>query len=1531
MLRTVNLRALLITLTVAVVLIGGSVAIHELQVDRQADAFLAQAQRVYAQGKSSEAIGYYRRYLRLNPDDVESMAMLGNLLADAGRLAEAQRILGQVVQRESGRAEERKLLVEVAIRRGRFQDALYHLDEHLIDGDLVAHVRASDVRADSVEPDPQTAELLDLKGVCQAQLGNYEEAEQTFRDAQKVDPGRLETIENLAALHVDDRRSRQQFDTAVEELKQAVTAHPDRYEAYLIRAQFYQRHRDEPALHREVVKLEESTDETDPIALLQQRIHEDAQLALELSLPEFEAATAALGEAERGVEAAEQYATGLWESENSDAAERSGANSELQQARRDLATQEETINRLQLVKLFAANAAVGVLQLDLADSIAQQLIDSGFESPLPYSLRADIAIRKDDSDAAIAHLEAGLEQFPGSEDLLWALASVRIAQGLDEETDALIGALEDIEGMDPLVRFLNARIEMQKQNWEPAQLALEGVRAELRRWPEIAKQADLFLGQCYGQLREVDSQIAAFERAKRADPTWIAPRLGLAAVYYSQELYDRAFEEYRELHQNYDRVPLLVGLQFVRTWMRTNFGLDGVRQQKGWNDIEALLANLGGQIDQLPKESDGETSEQRRELKLAHSVLLAEVQLAKGQPDAARQTLTAARDEYPHEISTWTRLIALEENLKNEAAVDQLLDAAEQQFGDVLQLRLTRVRIAVLRRSEDVATVLQSLSELPEESEYTQEERDRLAGAIAVSASRVGAFELAQTLCEQLTDSQPDNLFARLLMFDLALESENKEKMSEILVEVKAIDGAGAAWHYGSAVLEYLEARELDPMSPEIEVHCADAVSHLESATKIRPDWDALPKLRGEIELLRENPNRAAEYFRESIELGNRDPQLIGQVVALLHSAGRYLEADRELALLQQQAIPFSNEFRRLAADVSLRVEDYVDASRYALQVAQDSDEYEVLVWAGQVAGRSNDEQVQQEAARLLNSAIALAPDRPAAWVASIQSHVSRGQLEDARQRLEEAASAIAEEDRPLALGQAYEITGQLEQAEEQYVLAVQADPVKPSALLEASRFYRVNRRPQDAEPLLRRLLSPEMAEEGVNLPQIRRDLGVILIARGNYASLQEAAQLAQLNLNESTGNPAAADHRLLGLAYAGRPERAMRQKAIEQFEAVVGTPDETLEDKYTLARLLGAAGDRQASMQLLSDVASPSDARPQHVRAYVVALVEEGRPGEARVWLQKLNRLAPASLQDVLLRVRVLVALGDFETAHQVITGQIVDSAATDAVSRNVIASAQLAALHDQLTTDDSTLASELLSEAEALLRDPLVQESELSLELASFLAGQDRMAEALAHIETRAEEVPDHRLARAAETLMLSFEDPDHLERMAGVLSKVLKGNPDSGLLRLALADVQNWLGQYAEAEANYRLVLEQSPENVNALNNLAFLLAIQNRDLEEADALIRKSLELMGPQPALLDSHALVLMAKRHYAEAENVLSQAIEDAPGNALYRMHQAEAQMALKRLGDAQQNLQLAQSYGVADLPLHPSDRQRLQQLESQL
>jgi predicted Zn-dependent protease len=67
--------------------------------------------------------GYYERWLKASPDDVEAMARLGRILAAQGRAAEARTWFDQAVKRAPSRKELRLALVEQLVHERKFTEA----------------------------------------------------------------------------------------------------------------------------------------------------------------------------------------------------------------------------------------------------------------------------------------------------------------------------------------------------------------------------------------------------------------------------------------------------------------------------------------------------------------------------------------------------------------------------------------------------------------------------------------------------------------------------------------------------------------------------------------------------------------------------------------------------------------------------------------------------------------------------------------------------------------------------------------------------------------------------------------------------------------------------------------------------------------------------------------------------------------------------------------------------------------------------------------------------------------------------------------------------------------------------------------------------------------------------------------------------------------------------------------------------------------------------------------------------------------
>src|SRR5205085_6880489 len=105
---------------------------------------------------------------------------------------------------------------------------------------------------------------------------------------------------------------------------------------------------------------------------------------------------------------------------------------------------------------------------------------------------------------------------------------------------------------------------------------------------------------------------------------------------------------------------------------------------------------------------------------------------------------------------------------------------------------------------------------------------------------------------------------------------------------------------------------------------------------------------------------------------------------------------------------------------------------------------------------------------------------------------------------------------------------------------------------------------------------------------------------------------------------------------------------------------------------------------------------------------------------------------------------------------------------------------------------------------------------------------------------------------------------------------------VLQLLLADLMDLQGRTEQAESLCRGILKAEPNNLVALNNLAWLLAgKQGKDAEGLE-LVQRAIEQHGPRPELLDTRAVVYLNLGMNKEAVRDLEKVVRDAPTPSRY-------------------------------------------------
>jgi Tfp pilus assembly protein PilF len=156
------------------------------------------------------------------------------------------------------------------------------------------------------------------------------------------------------------------------------------------------------------------------------------------------------------------------------------------------------------------------------------------------------------------------------------------------------------------------------------------------------------------------------------------------------------------------------------------------------------------------------------------------------------------------------------------------------------------------------------------------------------------------------------------------------------------------------------------------------------------------------------------------------------------------------------------------------------------------------------------------------------------------------------------------------------------------------------------------------------------------------------------------------------------------------------------------------------------------------------------------------------------------------------------------------------------------------------------------------------------------------------------DARLARDAAT------------NIEPLLKRAVELEPRLTIANRHLAAIYERRAEYDKAIAQYRAILAVEPENVLALNNLAYALAERQRQPQEALPLAEKAYRL-SQVPDVADTLGWIHHLLGDNAEAARWLEKAVTDAPKAIDIRIHAAIVHADLNDLARARLELQAAE------------------------
>lgn len=1141
-------------------------------------------------------------------------------------------------------------------------------------------------------------------------------------------------------------------------------------------------------------------------------------------------------------------------------------------------------------------------------------------------------------DAAAQAIDRAMETLAGSA-WVWQVAAQRHwRSGRNAETLAVLATAEERLGaLDPTLLRLRVLAQREVLRFDDAQRSIEGLRAGVqslepdarngwhawsaamsaaldggRPWAErrllleraLALRPDdaalhTLDAQAWEGLGELDLALAALKHASWIDPAWLAPKARAVSVLLALGRPEEAFDAGVSMQGRAAATPAWAWLLLARAWLE---------HDPRSSDVGLIDRSSGAPVDLVGLL---EALSRHRPAFEGAAPLLAEAYLANGRAADAEAILDAAI--VSGDTGTADRLALARLSARHRLGCERrLVEAARGNAG--LTLEVAEALAAIERREGRVAdglSVLEdALAAAPAERRAAAR-RMRASYLLAVDDPGAGAA-LAALLEPEAgtgvtsasgTDAASGVDAVAMAGFVLGQASAWRDPA---LVS-RAIDRLAAVVGDHAPRVRLARATLLYRAAPRSESQLAEAIVLTEGVLTESPD--SLPALALMSALLLEgnvpDPLRAIDHLKHAVSLYPRQIELYPRLIDLhqrrgdFAAAGPLLESLGELA--GRDPVLVDTELRLLQAQgdfprAVLRLSEFVDSTSSSLEQLR-------LAQLEERAGRLDEATAIY--ARLLKGGASLE-----ATVAAADFHAGQGRLEEAHRMLE--AAALGERSVSVRLrGALLRRYGELDAAAPLLEEAVLLDPANAEAWTELARL--------------------RLARADFTGARSAAEAGLVIVPTD--ASLESIAQVASLDLNDQAARREAIE----ALGDSGSNPAALRKTLLIYQRAASredGPSSRDRHDALELARQLrdflpawkmavtwlAADGQVNEAVRMAEDAATLMPARPEPAEWATSLMLEAGRETEAlekaRQWRNRMNHrpygadtlIAALELSQGRPRracnllepyeSRIVAERERWPQRTSVLMGAFLHDGQLDRAFRLLC---ELVVSAGGRGGGEGGWVADWLARSETA---PL-EYAERALKIADAHARRDgepgvlRLATAWANVARRSG-VPAHTAVA---------------ERLASELTP----GPAVLALQARLAIDRR---DPADAERCYRSALEFDPDDVDVLNNLAWLL-VKRGAADEAAGLAARAADLAPDDADVLDTLATALLGSKRFVEAERVARRARSLRSEDPALGLTLTRVLMESEQLGDAEAELARTQMQ-IATLP--PAERRAMDQ-----
>jgi tetratricopeptide (TPR) repeat protein len=708
-------------------------------------------------------------------------------------------------------------------------------------------------------------------------------------------------------------------------------------------------------------------------------------------------------------------------------------------------------------------------------------------------------------------------------------------------------------------------------------------------------------------------------------------------------------------------------------------------------------------------------------------------------------------------------------------------------------------------------------------------------------------YKLLDNLAEKLPNDIP--IKRRLLLCEQV--AVDPEKAQRIVDDIKSIEGQdGWQWRYEQAKVwfgmddfENRYPQIISILQENIQANPNDQASHLLLARSY--------ERAGETQL-------AISTYREILSQSPDNIIVIIPTVAALYNAGQYDEAEQILNRASRQNL-YHPELQRLQLQNYLR-QGQLDSASGMLQDLIDNDPNNRTACLSLALLKIQQGDYSQ-ASKLLDKLKILDPKSIPVTAAQIQLNIRQGNKEQALKICDETVKSINSASAYILRARTYATLGRNDEAVKDLDHAVSIEPDNVEVWVARSDFYRSIGKLINACTDIQRALS---IDHGDILLQKRAI--PLFLASGQRDTIREGNSLLDnaLKLNpedvqlqllqarsafvEGTAPSIENARKILKEITENKPEMADAWVMLGEISIKQGQPEKAMD-----AALGGLAyGPRNKSLLLLK-------ARAEAAKSPVLAIPT----------LKLLHEIDPNDLSTVVLMANTYIQTGEPQKAVNLLREQL---AVCDVSAKRKCNTALAVALYKSGNKAEAQKEFDSLLESEPNDPDPLLAQVQLLRDDKDWSSLNEKV------INWHSSHSKDsHTPTEIARGLML-LEDTQARRTSEEILRMILKDDPCYADAISVLAILLQISGRNSESAALYQRLLELEPDNVIAINNLAWIISEVQGKHQQALEIANRGLKIAPKYCDLIDTRGVIYYRLGEFDKAVSDFNECIKLYPG-----------------------------------------------------